>query len=324
MTGSATRVFAVVTPRGWTGSRCRAPKDETEPGVQALTATFHSRVRCRRWRTKWFLALSCFSVLRCSFAGVPDINPGASRALRAESHRKHAPPALRQLRIQALSNQHKVVSPIASDGSQILGTSLESPRARKARSRIRRRLPRRRKPVLSRHMREGGDDSRIACKVCLADVQLKCSEGSSTGVLKCPQCCDLIHERCMVPILEQNSAPSCPSCRFGFDGVDTNTSSFWVPEEWQLSQRWWNSFWDSDDPDYCASSADDSLPSSPPLLSDADEGSECKGGRERGRGAGEGCLEVSPRRSPRKQSRDRVRMVLDADDTLHCLGPLSC
>eukprot|EP00961_Rhodomonas_salina_P204503 2759425-Rhodomonas_salina.1 len=213
MTGSATRVFAVVTPRGWTGSRCRAPKDETEPGVQALTATFHSRVRCRRWRTKWFLALSCFSVLRCSFAGVPDINPGASRALRAESHRKHAPPALRQLRIQALSNQHKVVSPIASDGSQILGTSLESPRARKARSRIRRRLPRRRKPVLSRHMREGGDDSRIACKVCLADVQLKCSEGSSTGVLKCPQCCDLIHERCMVPILEQNSAPSCPSCR---------------------------------------------------------------------------------------------------------------
>ena len=70
--------------------------------------------------------------------------------------------------------------------------------------------------LLSRHIRNGGDDTRCVCPYCYIELTLR--EESYAEWMKCPRCNMTGHSACIRRgVLASNDTFLCPNCRSPFD-----------------------------------------------------------------------------------------------------------
>lgn len=96
-----------------------------------------------------------------------------------------------------------------------------------------------RKALQSRHMRDSADDTQHSCKICLSFIYV--FKGGNTSLLQCPNCQEVVHEKCMRSYINKTENPMCINCRFSINETDPD-----FLEDWEFKVD----IFDSDDEDF--------------------------------------------------------------------------
>ena len=86
------------------------------------------------------------------------------------------------------------------------------------------------RPIRSRHLREGGDDTQESCSVCLQ--MLFSGKDNYNQKVQCPSCCGVLHKKCFHKWLS-NGEDSCPNRRSTIPDIEHHEKSFsYRRDEW--------------------------------------------------------------------------------------------
>ena len=67
------------------------------------------------------------------------------------------------------------------------------------------------KYILNKHVKQGGDDAKYECVMCFGNMSIK------SDLVRCPGCTNIFHWKCWSVWYRSSDKTTCPVCRNIFD-----------------------------------------------------------------------------------------------------------